>query len=146
MDYREGLRGIRGVLLWGLFLLTIAVLLMGRHAHARDNGGWADTSPLVRKWFSELMQPDNPYVSCCGESDAYEADEYTVDGDTVVAIITDERGDTFPNGVTRPHIEPGTKVRIPPGKVKFDAGNPTGHGILFIGSGGVYCYVAPGGA
>ena len=146
MDIREGLRGVGGVLLWGLFFLTVAVLLMGRHAHARDNGSWADTSPKVRQWFQSLMQPDAPMVSCCGESDAYEADEYSVEGDTVVAVITDERGDMFPNGVTRPHIEPGTKVRVPAGKVKWDAGNPTGHGIIFIGSGGqLYCYVAPGG-
>jgi hypothetical protein len=31
-------------------------------------------------------------------------------------------------------------------KIKWDDGNPTGHGIIFIGMGGqVYCYVPPGG-
>jgi hypothetical protein len=31
--------------------------------------------------------------------------------------------------------------------MKWDQGNPTGHGIIFIGAGGsLYCYVAPGGA
>jgi hypothetical protein len=30
--------------------------------------------------------------------------------------------------------------------MKWDAGNPTGHGVIFIGVGGqVYCYVTPGG-
>ena len=30
--------------------------------------------------------------------------------------------------------------------MKWDEGNPTGHGIIFIGTGGqVYCYVTPGG-
>ena len=30
--------------------------------------------------------------------------------------------------------------------MKWDAGNPTGHGIVFIGAAGqLYCYVAPGG-
>lgn len=114
-------------------------------AHARD-GGWEDTPPNVRHWYQGLMQPDNPTVSCCGEADAYESDDYEVDGDTIVAIITDERGDTFPNGTTRPHIEPGTKIRVPAYKVKWDAGNPTGHGIIFLsGAGAIYCYVAPGG-
>jgi hypothetical protein len=121
------------------------LLALASPAIARDNGQWADTSPHVRQWFQSLMQPDAPAVSCCGEADAYEADDYTLDGDTIIAVITDERGDTFPNGVTRPHIEPGTKIRVPAGKVKWDAGNPTGHGIIFIGGGSLYCYVAPGG-
>lgn len=136
--------------LWEITAFAVAFILLvvgaASCAKARDNGQWADTSPAVRKWFSELMQPDAPMVSCCGEADAYEADDYSVDGDTVVAVITDERGDTFPNGVTRNHIEPGTKIRVPPGKVKWDGGNPTGHGIIFLsGAGAVYCYVAPGG-
>jgi hypothetical protein len=31
--------------------------------------------------------------------------------------------------------------------MKWDAGNPTGHGVIFlqIGTANVYCYVAPGG-
>jgi hypothetical protein len=30
--------------------------------------------------------------------------------------------------------------------MKWDAGNPTGHSMIFIGtSGQIYCYVAPGG-
>jgi hypothetical protein len=30
--------------------------------------------------------------------------------------------------------------------MKWDQGNPTAHGIIFIGSQGqIYCYVAPGG-
>lgn len=129
----------------------VFVLLLGLDACGLDQAfargdGWGDTPANVRQWFQSLMQPDAPYVSCCGEADAYEADDYTVDGDTIVAVITDERGDTFPSGVTRPHIEPGTKIRVPQGKVKWDAGNPTGHGIIFIGGGSsVYCYVAPGG-
>lgn len=114
-----------------------------QRAHARDNG-WNETPPNVRHWFQSLMQPDNPAVSCCGEADAYEADDYAIEGDHYVAIITDERGDTFPNGVTRAHIEPGTHIVVPSGKIKFDAGNPTGHGILFIGGSGViYCYLPP---
>jgi hypothetical protein len=40
----------------------------------------------------------------------------------------------------------GTSIPVPNEKIKFDAGNPTGHGINFIGSEGqVYCYVTPSG-
>ena len=49
---------------------------------------------------------------------------------------------TRPKGV----LSPGTKIPVPNHKMKWDAGNPTGHGIIFIGAQGqVYCYVTPGG-
>src|SRR5260370_38224742 len=81
------------------------------------------------------MEPDNPRVSCCGESDAFEADSYEVEGDHYVAIITDGKG-TIPNG---------TKIPVPNHKMKWDDGNPTGHGIIFIGTHGqIFCYVGQG--
>ena len=90
----------------------------------------------IRQWFQKLMQPDNPVVSCCGEADAFEADTFEVQGDHYVAIITDGKG-TIPNG---------TRIPVPNRKMKWDEGNPSGHGIIFIGSTGqVYCYVTPGG-
>ena len=105
-------------------------------AQARDNGQWGDMPAFVRQWFQSLMQPDNPYVSCCGEADAFEADSYEVQGDQYVAIITNGKG----------IIPEGTRVPVPNKKMKWDEGNPTGHGIIFIGSGGqVFCYVTPGG-
>ena len=95
-----------------------------------------NSPPHVRRWFQGLRQPDNPRVSCCGEADAYEADIFEVDGGRYIAIITDGKGD-IPNG---------TKIPVPNHKMKWDEGNPTGHGIIFIGiQGQVYCYVAPGG-
>jgi hypothetical protein len=88
------------------------------------------------KWFQSLMQPDNPGTSCCGEADAVEADNFEVDGDHYVAIVTDGK-DLIPNG---------TRIPVPNKKMKWDKGNPTGHGILFIGAQWqVYCYVAPAG-
>jgi hypothetical protein len=82
------------------------------------------------------MQPDNPVMSCCGEADAYEADTFEVDGDHYIAIITDGKG-ALPNG---------TRLQVPNTKMKWNAGNPTGHGILFIGPGQkIYCYVTPSG-
>ena len=105
-------------------------------AVARDNGQWDGKPAHVRQWFQQLMQPDNPRVSCCGEADAFEADSFEVDGDHYVAIITDGKG-TIPNG---------SKFPVPNHKMKWDDGNPTGHGIIFIGPAGqIYCYVTPGG-
>lgn len=82
------------------------------------------------------MQPDAPLVSCCGEADAFEADTFEVEGDHYIAIITDGRG----------VLANGTRIIVPNGKMKWDKGNPTGHGIIFIGHGNsLYCYVAPSG-
>jgi hypothetical protein len=112
------------------------LLLLSSTALARDNGQWGNSPINVREWFQSLMQPDNPYMSCCGEADAFEADTFEVDGDHYVAVITDGKG-VLPSG---------TRIAVPNQKMKWDRGNPTGHGIIFIGNQGqVYCYVAPGG-
>ena len=59
-----------------------------------------------------------------------------VDEGRYVAIITDGMRD-IPNG---------TKIPVPNNKLKWDEGNPTGHGIIFLGlQGQVYCYVVAGG-
>lgn len=116
-----------------------ALLMVPAIAQARDNGQWGDQPASVRAWFQSLMQPDAPMISCCGEADAYEADTFEVDGDHYVAIITDGKG----------KIADGTRINVPNGKMKWDAGNPTGHGIIFLGVQAppmsVYCYIAPGG-
>lgn len=103
---------------------------------ARDSGQWEGSPAATRHWFQSLMQPDNSALSCCGEADAFEADSFEVEGDHYVAIITDGKG-VLPNG---------TRIPVPNAKMKWDQGNPTGHGIIFIGNQGqLYCYVAPGG-
>jgi hypothetical protein len=68
------------------------------------------------------MQPDNPAMSCCGKADALEADTFEVEGDHYVAVVTDGKG----------VVVPGTRVPVPNAKMKWDAGNPTGHRILFL--------------
>src|SRR5258707_10301900 len=88
----------------------------------RDGGQWADSPAAVRHWFQSLMQPDNPVVSCCGEADAFEADAFEVEGDHYIAVITDGKG----------VIPDGTRIALPNQKMKWDAGNPTGHGIIFL--------------
>jgi hypothetical protein len=126
-----------------LRIIIVTVLLASSAAAARDLGQWENQSENSRGWFQKLMQPDNPVVSCCGEADAYWADSYEVDADRYVAIITDERPDE-PLG--RRHLEPGERIVVPNSKIKWDQGNPTGHGIIFVGIGGqIYCYVPPGG-
>jgi hypothetical protein len=117
-------------------LLLFIILLLSPAASARDSGQWASEPAPVRQWFQTLMQPDNPTSSCCGEADAYEADSFEVDGDQYVAMITNGKGD----------VPEGSRIAVPNRKIKWDRGNPTGHGIIFIGSfGEVLCYVPPGG-
>ena len=117
--------------------VILLMLALGAPAAARDNGQWGNSPTHIRQWFQSLMQPDNPAISCCGEADAFEADQFVVEGDHYVAIITDGKT-VYP---------PGTRIAVPNEKMKWDAGNPTGHGIIFlqIGTAKVYCYVAPGG-
>jgi hypothetical protein len=119
-----------------MFRIAVAFMLVSLPAAARDYGQWGDQPAYLREWFQKLMQPDNPHMSCCGEADAFEADSFEVRGDQYVAIITNGKG-VIPNG---------TRIPVPNQKMKWDEGNPTGHGIIFIGSGGqVFCYVTPGG-
>jgi hypothetical protein len=120
---------------------ALIALLVSAPVLARDNGQWTSSPANVRQWFQQLMQPDNPRVSCCGEADAFEADNFEVEGDHYIAIITDGKG----------VIANGTRIPVPNRKMKWDKGNPTGHGIIFIGgreANGewrLFCYVTPGG-
>jgi len=108
------------------------ILLLGiSTAQARDNGQWENSDPVVKKWYQELMRPDVPTLSCCGESDAYWADEIHVRDGKTYATITDTRDD---KPLNRPHIPVGTEIEVPNEKLKWDRGNPTGHNVLFLSS------------
>jgi hypothetical protein len=99
--------------------------------------------PAIRDWYRRLMQPVMPLSSCCGEADAYWADSYQADGDRYVAIITDPRPD---GPLHRRHIDIGITFVVPNHKLKYDASNSTGHGIIFLNPYDfVLCYVPPGG-
>lgn len=130
--------------LWLLLLLVIAALgCTHRKAPARDLGQWTASDPAVKQWYQSLMQPDVPTASCCGEADAYWADVIHVRDGKTYATITDDRPDE-PLG--RPHVDVGTEIEIPTNKLKWDRGNPTGHGIVFLSRNRyVFCYVQPGG-
>jgi hypothetical protein len=124
-------------------IAVIGLMLLAVPATARDSGQWESQTPEVRKWYQNLMQPDSPFMSCCGEADAYWADGFEVDNGRYLAIITDARPD---DSLGRPHREPGQRFVVPNEKIKWDRGNPTGHGVIFLGTNGqVYCYVPPGG-
>jgi len=110
-----------------IFLSILGCLATG--AEARDLGQWEAVDPEIREWYQALMQPDVPNASCCGEADAYWADEVHVRDGKTYAIITDDRPDE-PRG--RPHIDFGTEIEIPNNKLKWDKSNPTGHGIVFL--------------
>ena len=108
-------------------------------ALAHDKGQWGNTDPLIRDWHQSLMQPDNPNASCCGEADAYWADEIHVRGGKTFATITDDRPDA---PLKRPHVAVGTEIEIPNHKLKWDRSNPTGHAVIFLSRVGyVFCFV-----
>lgn len=121
-------------------IIGFLVILFAGYALAKDRGQYTDAD--TKAWFERLMQPDNPAISCCGEADAYWADSFDIEGQQYVAIVTDARVI-----VGRPSIPVGTRIVVPAGKLKWDAGNPTGHGIIFLlaGSLHVWCYLPPGG-
>lgn len=126
-----------------LALAALAATVMLAPSLARDLGQWEATDAHVRHWFQSLMRPDWPSMSCCGEADAYWADSFEAQGENFVAIITDEREDA---PLRRPHHNPGERIVVPKEKMKWDQGNPTGHGVIFLGPGEtIYCYVVPGG-
>lgn len=112
-------------------------------ASARDLGQWEAQDPAVRAWYQGLMQPDVPTSSCCGEADAYFCDDIHVRDGRTFCAISDDRADE-PRG--RPHREIGTEFEIPPNKLKWDAGNPTGHAVIFLSRNDfVFCFVQGGG-
>lgn len=121
---------------WLSFLIGMSLAIafgIGHRAWSRDLGQWEDSPPQVRAWFQSLLQPDT-LVSCCGEAESYWADEYHIEGDKLIAVITDDRDD---KPLRRQHVPIGTRFVIPPNKI-VDAtkqnGNPTGHTIIFLGT------------
>lgn len=123
------------------YLLTVgaivAFLLLAFAARAHDLD-----HPEFSEWYAELKQPDNPTASCCGEADGYWCDDYYAKDGRAFCRITDDR---IIRG--RPPIPVGTEIEIPERKLKWDRGNPTGHSVVFLSSGGaVYCFVQAGGA
>ena len=103
-------------------------------------------APDLGEYFASLMQPDNQNASCCGYADAYQCTEDQDPDGALVCVITDTRPDErrLPDGrlIVRPHREVGSRIRIPPQKIrKHPIPNPTETAIVFVSiSGVVYCY------
>lgn len=77
---------------------ALGLLLVTQPVVGRNLGQWEAADPALRAWYEGLMQPDVPRASCCGEADAYFADEVHVrDGKTFV-VITDTRPDAPRSG------------------------------------------------
>src|SRR5258708_841134 len=91
-------------------LFALALLATGFRVSAHDHA-----RPELDEWYAGLMQPDHPEVSCCGEADAYWADEIHVRDGRTFAVVTDDRD--VPG---RPHVDVGTEVEIPDRKLKWD--------------------------
>ncbi|MDP2410337.1 MAG: hypothetical protein Q8M26_08630 [Pseudolabrys sp.] len=126
-------------------IVGILVLAFFGFVAASFAPAWADDTERaqLRGWYRSLMQPDNPGISCCGEADGYFADKIDVVDGKVYATITDTRDDA-PLG--RRHIPPGARYLVPPHKITWKHGNPTGHTVIFIGIGDeVLCFVQNGG-
>jgi hypothetical protein len=146
-------RTILGIL--GVFavviIIAVAVMLFFLaldRAWSRDLGQWEHSDPAVKEWFSKLVQPDTVGMggggtSCCGEGDAYWADESHIRDGKVFAVITDDRPDGDCGGVEggpavpcRIHEKIGTEYEVPPRKIvgmEQRLGNPTGHTVIFLG-------------
>jgi hypothetical protein len=124
-------------------LIVAVAMLVCMPAMARDLGQWENTDPVIHEWYRHLERPDAPGI-CCTEADAYWADEVHFRDGKTYAVITDDRDDV-PLG--RPHIANGTEIEVPPEKLKWDRGNPTGHNILFVSTSGfTWCFVMSSGA
>jgi len=116
-----------------LFLFTLATC---HYSYARDDGQWtANPDPVIHQWFQDVKQPGTgAQVSCCAETDAFEADQLAGDNPDggFKAVITNGRG-IFPDG---------SVFDVPRSKIQTQYGNPTGHIVIFLNSSGhVLCYV-----
>ncbi len=118
-----------------LVAISALVIFFARPAYPREltPGQWAQNDPETSAWYKRQMMPDHPKSPCCGEADAYWADEVHVDTKgNVIAVVTDDRDDV-PLG--RSPVPMGTRYIVPANKVvdaRVQGGNPTGHTIIFL--------------
>lgn len=112
--------------------LAAAVMLLPvqYQVRAADGGRWAEQPESTRQWFRDLKRSDG--MSCCGEADAVEADEFTPEGDGLRVTVTNGRG----------YVQDGGTYHVPSAHVIQRRENPTGHTILFLSpTGQPYCLI-----
>lgn len=110
-------------------------------------------------WISTVKRPDYRMASCCGDGDAFIADDFELDKDgNLYAIISLDYPDIAPGysedvdgmpiqGVPTTGLHRGTRILVPPEKrnVLPEDANRSGHGVVFLfpGTMTVLCYFAP---
>jgi hypothetical protein len=117
------------------FFIAALVIAHPAPAHARDPRLWNCVDQVICAWYPKVKEPDTG-KSCCGEGDAFEADDFEIEGDHYIAVITDGKG----------YIANGTRIVVPNSKIQPLPLNPTGHGIIFLnGNRKAICYCPPAG-
>lgn len=155
-----------------LLLMVVSSCVLVEHADAKSIpipgtvAAFEDSHAITK-----YNQPDSygdteggSPTNCCGEADAYWADEFERNEDgEYVAVVTDPRDDKEfrrePEGAARIHVPIGTRVVIPQRKlITFpqQPPNTTGHGWVWLSpytdennnvvSWNVICYLAPQGS
>jgi len=133
--------------------------LVGGSVYARDGYGErpsvCDMPPSLRQeichqWVSTVLRPDTR-TSCCGEGDAYIADDFDLVNGQLYAIISLD----YPNIIYQDDsdatpplaIHKGTRILIPSNKLNTlpEDANRSPHGVVFLnpGDGSVLCYFPP---
>lgn len=132
-----------------LSLCATGLSMFGAGVFAGNSGFYdpqrmSDMDRQVFSWFQEA-----PVRSCCGEADAFEADDFDQKDGHFVAIVTDGKPNNW-----RPGLPEGTRIQVPNAQIRWTPRNPTGHGVLFIRRGWnsadpssiiVFCYFPPSG-
>jgi hypothetical protein len=175
MKYRPDPGTIAGsMIVIAVVALAMFLLVLGMRAHAKtwdrdaissEQGrirheylSKAGTLPVYREG---RLTSETFYANCCGEADAYEADEVAVDADgSTWAVLTCNDQDNCKqvcSGQICKIVRPaGSRWKVPPERVllNHDPKNNTGHGWVYIspsttgpnGNAAVLCWAAPPGA
>jgi hypothetical protein len=140
---------------------AVAIPIPGTAAAYEDSKGIVNYNQPDSYSTADGDPAKNTPTNCCGEADAYWADEFeTNDEGNLVAIVTDPRDDNqFHRGVTgaaRVHVPIGTRVEIPQRKIitfPQQPPNKTHHGWVWLSpytdenndpiSWNVICYLSP---
>lgn len=151
-------------------ILTLLLLLMlGQTAKAGD--GWQGRPSVCdhipsgpraercHQWVQTAQRPDIPGASCCGEADAFMADDFELGPNgELYAIITadypdtalttfDNEGNAIPAPPNDFKVRRGMKILIPPDRLitRPEDANRSGHGVVYLrpSNGEVLCYAMP---
>jgi hypothetical protein len=148
--------------IWGWSMLLAVALAAWLLAvgifpsHGRPLEKWAQATPERQQFFQRAMRPDLRSADgtmaspCCGEADAYEADEFDTEDGKLYAVLTCNDPANCAPVEDKTLLPVGTRILIPPEKIlpPHQPDNRTGHGWVFLASNSVwvFCYAFPGGS